>query len=81
MKKWWNKLSTDVKLTMLVVSGLLFICAMLMTGCLAFDWYRAGQQAQVYQREGIEITQWEVFMKAKPAERSINLKDSHSKDR
>lgn len=41
-------------------------------GCWA--WYRAGVQVEVYQRQGIEMTQWEVFVGAKTAERTINIK-------
>jgi hypothetical protein len=36
-------------------------------------WYRAGVQVEVWKREGIEMTQWEVFMGAKPLERNVRI--------
>ena len=38
-------------------------------------WYSAGVQAKVYKRQGIELTQWEVFVGAKPAEQVIRVKE------
>ncbi len=53
------------------------IVAVLAGILMLLDWYRAGVQAEVYRREGIEVTQWEVFCGAKPAERTItNQKES-----
>lgn len=46
----------------------LFVCA----GCAS--WYSAGLQVEVYHRNGIEISQWEVWNGAKPPERIIHLK-------
>ncbi len=37
--------------------------------------YQAHVQAEVYRREGVELTTWEVLMGAKPAERTVNVKD------
>lgn len=42
-------------------------------------WYRAGMQAKLYKRQGIEISQWEVFMGVEPAERVIQIKETESK--
>jgi hypothetical protein len=38
-------------------------------------WYKAGIQQRVYQRQNIEITQWEVFMGADPAEKVMQIKN------
>ncbi len=37
-------------------------------------YYRASVQAEVYRREGIQMSTWEVLWGAKPAERSVILK-------
>ena len=37
--------------------------------------YQASVQSAVYRREGIEVSTWEVFVGAKPAERTINVKE------
>ncbi len=42
--------------------------------CLGARWYKASCQAEVYQREGIEISTWEVLWGAKPAEQTIHVK-------
>lgn len=55
------------------VATVLFISAVLILG-IGWTWYRAGVQQAVYEREGVHLTQWEVFVGAKPAERTINLK-------
>jgi hypothetical protein len=34
-------------------------------------WYKAGVQVEVYRRQGVEMTTWEVFMGAKPVERYL----------
>jgi hypothetical protein len=49
-----------------------FIVAMLSL-CVVVDWYRAGVQARIYERQGIKMTQWEVFMGAEPAEKVIQV--------
>lgn len=43
--------------------------------CAAVQWYRAGVQADVYRRQGVEMTTWEVMMGAKPVERSIRIQE------
>ena len=40
-------------------------------GAPMFAWYKAGLQVEVYRRQGVEMTQWEVFMGAKPVERYV----------
>jgi hypothetical protein len=39
-----------------------------------YHWYESSVQVAVWQREGIQITTWEAFFGAKPAERQINIK-------
>ena len=58
-----------------VVIGLSVLVVLVLLAILAgWGWYKAGVQAEVYERQGIHMTQWEVFLGAKPAERTINLK-------
>jgi len=40
------------------------------------EWARCGVQSNIYHREGIEISQWEIFFGGKPQEQNINLKES-----
>jgi len=35
---------------------------------LSWWWYKAGVQSDVYQRQGIHMTQWETFIGTKPAQ-------------
>lgn len=52
---------------------MLFVaCVLLAGGCSV---YQASVQSAVYQREGIEISTWEVLMGAKPAERAVRIKE------
>lgn len=41
---------------------------------IGFCWYQASVQAAVYRRQGVEMTTWECFIGAKPAERTVNLR-------
>lgn len=43
------------------------------------SWYRAGIQREVWQREGINLTQWEIFVGARPLERNIHIKSDETK--
>lgn len=52
----------------------LVLGALLIAGGVWWSWYRAGVQAEVYRREGVEMTQWEVYLGARPAERTVNVK-------
>lgn len=38
-------------------------------------WYVAGVQVEVYRRQGITMTRWEVFVGAEPAERVVQVKE------
>jgi len=40
-------------------------------GFLAWEWYAAGVQREVWARQGCQMSQWEVFMGAKPIERNF----------
>jgi len=59
-------LPTIIVLTILLFGG----------GTIYVGWLKAGYQADLYRREGIEITQSEVFWGAKPAEQNIRLKNA-----
>jgi ABC-type transporter Mla maintaining outer membrane lipid asymmetry permease subunit MlaE len=54
----------------------LFIVFLVVTiiGGVYFNWYKAGVQSRLYEREGISVTQWEIFIGSKPAERTVNVK-------
>jgi len=41
-------------------------------GCVG--WIQASNQAEVWRREGINVSTWEVFWGAKPVERVIYIK-------
>lgn len=43
-----------------------------LVGC--WSWYLAGVQSEVYKRQGVEMSQFECFVGAKPVERTINVK-------
>jgi hypothetical protein len=55
------------------VMACVFLAALLLV--VGVHWYRSAVQAEVYHRQGVEMTTWEVFVGAKPAERTINIKD------
>jgi hypothetical protein len=58
----------------LATAGVCLGMLVLLFGTLGWiGWYRAGVQAGVYEREGIQITQWEVFVGSKPGERAIRI--------
>lgn len=57
-------------LLMFVGFLLLFIAVML------WKWYSAGVQLAIYKRQGIEMTHWEVFIGATPAERVVQIKET-----
>ena len=57
----------SIMLVLFIVIGIPALAA-------SVQWYKAGVQADVYRREGIEMSQWDVFMGAKPAERAIQIK-------
>lgn len=66
----------DHKPLVLTCVGAMLLLALCLAGATYWDWYMAGVQAEVYRREGIEMTQWEVFVGARPAERTVNLKEA-----
>ena len=42
-------------------------------------WYKSSVQSAVYKRQGIEMSTWECMMGAKPAERTINVREPEAK--
>lgn len=38
---------------------------------LGASWYRAEAQRKVYERQGVQMTTWEIMLGAKPVERYI----------
>lgn len=47
------------------------IIGVLIFGSAGLGWYRASVQVEVYRRQGVEMSTWEVFMGAKPVERYL----------
>ena len=58
-------------LLLAIIAAIIVLIAAIPIG---FYWYKAGVQVEVYRRQGVEMTQWEVFLGAKPIERTIQLK-------
>lgn len=59
---------------------LITVCLMLLVVfalAAAYSWYGAGLQQKVYERQGIEMTRWECFIGAQPAEAVIQIKENH----
>ena len=61
--------------TTAIFAALVLLAIAVTVGC---RWYTSAMQAEVYRREGIEMTTWEVFCGAKPAERSIRIQESQA---
>lgn len=58
------------KLIIFICIGIFFVFG---AATLAFKWYSSGIQADVWRREGAHMTQWEVFVGAKPIVRNIQV--------
>ena len=63
--------SKDGCVTILVYAVVL---ALILIPVGLWSWYRAGVQVDIYKRQGIQITRWEVFIGAKPAESVIQIR-------
>lgn len=48
---------------------------------LGIAWYQAGVQTEVYRRQNVEMTQWEVFVGCTPAERQIHFEKPDDRER
>ena len=55
----------------LVAAGAVLSVAAVFAAALSLGWYQSGLQADVYRRQGVEMTQWEVFCGAQPVERYV----------
>lgn len=63
------------------IGCLVAMTVVLILGFLGVAWYQAGLQTEVYRRQGIKMTQWEVFIGCTPAERQIHFeKQSDQKE-
>lgn len=60
----------DVTGAVIIIIFFSIICLFL----VGLRYYRAGLQAEVCKRQGIEMTTWELFMGVKPIERSVIIK-------
>lgn len=65
---------SDFKDKLFVVAIIGGPVALLIAAGVGWAWYTSKVQADVYRRQGVEMSTWEVFIGAKPAERTVNLK-------
>lgn len=63
MKRYWDKHWMDITAVAAIVAAVI--------GAPCAGWYRASVQAEVYRRQGVNMSTWEVFMGAKPVERYL----------
>jgi hypothetical protein len=61
----------DKSLTMMFVALIIVAVVGIIGGPILFKWYAAGVQVAVYERQGVHMTRWEVFVGAKPIVRSV----------
>ena len=57
-------------ITIFIATGVLIIATV-----IGWHWYKAGRQQQVYDRQGIQMSQWECFIGVEPAERVMQVKE------
>lgn len=55
--------------------GFLAIMGVCILFAVGLGWYQSGVKAEMYRRNGINITQWEVFNGAHPPDRVIHMKE------
>ncbi len=56
-------------------AALLVIFLVIAPALIGWKWYRAGVQQSIYVRQGIEMSQWEVFLGMEPAEKVIQVRE------
>lgn len=59
----------------IILYGLAVLTAITIVASAAWGWYRAGEQAKQYERQGIHLSQWDVFIGVKPAEQVVQIKE------
>jgi hypothetical protein len=64
-------LSDDFIVLDWVIGALVLLIALVIVASEGCQWYKAGVQAKVYRRQGVEMSRWEVFCGAKPVERYL----------
>ena len=57
----------------IAATGLVLVAGVISIPFLYLGWKQAGIQAAVYDRQGVHMTQWELFMGAEPIERSYRV--------
>ena len=60
---------SEDKFLLKLLGGLGLLIAVLIAVLVTIKYHCAAHQARVWQRQGVEITQWEVFMDAKPIQK------------
>jgi hypothetical protein len=55
----------------LSLAAVIFFVLLLFGGAIGFSWYKAGIQQQVWERQGVHMTRWEVFVGSKPIVRQL----------
>ncbi len=59
-----------------ILASMIAIVLLVLLAAPLIWWYKSSVQADVYRRQGVEMTTWECMMGAKPAERTFQMKDS-----
>lgn len=59
----------------LILAGLVLFVVVTVSFAVGLAWYQSGLQTKQYERQGIEITHWEVFNGVKPNEQTIRVKE------
>lgn len=60
-------MTRDDKIVATVWSGFALLILLIIGGGCWWEWYVAGQQAEVYAQQGVTITRWQVLIGVKPA--------------
>jgi hypothetical protein len=63
----------EVALPLLIYGGIILVVAVF---GVSLEWYQAGVKAAMYHRNGIEVSQWEVFCGATPPARILMLPEA-----
>lgn len=50
------------------------LATLLVLLALGVNWYRAGVQRDVYARQGIQMSRWEVLLGTQPAEKTVHVR-------
>lgn len=66
MKKLFRGLEEEMRMAIFLTALVVSIAGVMLGITWTIDYYQSGIKAAVWKRQGIHLTQWEVFMGAKP---------------